>query len=213
MFKSRTSKKNSKLIVSDLLENYLDVKDTKNTKSKISNASKINKIKVDSNLTNSKRSEIKRKRTRERKNLNKKIILKSKEDDKILMISKLNDKDNETVNLVLNEKLSKLNEIDSLNDSELIQLQNEVFQLRKKSLNVDQVHESILSNRERNERKVLNHMKRDDAIVGITPGLAMPGESDDESDEDDDDGQQQQQQNQLGDDNLSNFKDDFDDYS
>lgn len=213
MFKSRTSKKNSKAVVSELLENYLDVKDGKSnrkTASSASNASKINKIKVESAQTTFKRSEIKRKRTKERKSLNKRIVQKSREDEAILKITKLNDKDIETVNATLKERLAKLKDIDSLNDMELVDLQNEVFSLRQQSLNLDQIHESVLSNRERSERKLLNHLKRDDAIVGTTPGLAMPGESDDESDDDENDADGDQT---GAADDLSNFKDDFDDYS
>lgn len=207
MFQSKQSKRKSRAVVADMLQGFMGVAEEKRVSSG-NDAVKINSLALNAPLVKTNRGVAKRQRVKNRKAQNKRIVAKSRTERDLERISKLNQGDAETVKAVLDKKLAQLKAVDGLHDDDLVDLQAEVFALRKQSLNLDTVHEAALSNRERRERAMLADMHRDDAKVGVTPGLAMPGDSDDESEsEADDDGPP------AHDDALANFKDDFDNYN
>lgn len=209
MFQSKSSKKQSKQVVDSLLSDYLNVTPKSHTAksgaSKKSQASKIEKISKDSNVASVERIQFQRKKSKQRKSLNKKLLANEAKSQLLIKQSRLANGDAEIVQEVLNDRLDKLKQLDSLNDAELIGLQNEIASLRNK-VSQDDVHEAVLSNRERNERRLQKVLHKDDATVGLTPGLAMPGQSDDEDESEEDD-------DEDAEDALDNFKDDFDDYN
>lgn len=209
MFQSKSSKKQSKQVVDSLLSDYLNVTPKSHTAksgaSKKSQASKIEKISKDSNVASVERIQFQRKKSEQRKSLNKKLLANEAKSQLLIKQSRLANGDAEIVQEVLNDRLDKLKQLDSLNDAELIGLQNEIASLRNK-VSQDDVHEAVLSNRERNERRLQKALHKDDATVGLTPGLAMPGQSDDEDESEEDD-------DEDAEDALDNFKDDFDDYN
>jgi hypothetical protein len=214
MFKSKKSKTQSLDTVDKLLSTYLQTSDKKILKSK----NKINKkhqastiLEMNSKLGNFKKNKIdlKKSKQKERKIRNKEMKKHELINEKIIRQSKLNNKDEEIINEIINKKLKDLKRIDFVSKNEdLIDLQNDILNLTKiestkKKLN-DLKDKRLLAAKRKNAKLDAFNEKIEKgyiSITGLTPGLAQPG--DDDSDESED---------EEIDNGLHGFKDDFDNY-
>lgn len=215
MFKSKKSKTQSLDTVDKLLSTYLQTSDKKILKSK----NKINKkhqastiLEMNSKLGNFKKNRIdlKKSKQKERKIRNKEMKKHELINEKIIRQSKLNNKDEEIINEIINKKLKDLKRLDFVNKNEdLIDLQNDILNLTKtestkKKLN-DLKDKRLLAAKRKNAKLDAFNEKIEKghiSITGLTPGLAQPGD-DDDSDESED---------EEIDNGLHGFKDDFDNY-
>lgn len=217
MFQNKKTKQKSLNTVNNLLNTYLQVSDKKilkqTTKSKVTKghqASILNETNWKTGNFEDTQKKLKKSKKRERKIRNKEMKKNEEINNKIIRQSKIDKRDDKIIKEILNDKLKKLNKIDSINkDDELIELQNDVLNLTKTESTKTKLSElrdkQFLSKRKREaELDLFNDKiaKGQISVGGLTPGLAQPGEdSDEETDSDIEDNQQ-----------VGNFKDDFDDY-
>ncbi|TID28213.1 hypothetical protein CANINC_002646 [Pichia inconspicua] len=226
MFSSKKSKQQAINTVDNLLTTYLQTTDKKIAKSKQKAVKKGRKngqheattiLNMNAQVGNFKqnKADLKKFKEKERKLRNKELKRYKVIEEKIQRQSKLENGDENEINTVLEEKVSKITAVDKyLNDDEdLHELQEDVLsfstkQPTKEILKEITQKEQLAAKRRNAKLEDFNRKisRGHIAVAGLTPGLAQPGDDDTDSDEDDDD--------EVDDgSNLDNFKDDFDDYN
>lgn len=213
MFKNRSTKKKSLSTVDNLLSTYLQTSDKKISKSVKHNASSILESKAQSQKKRSK-SEMKKFKLKERKLRNKNLKRNQILNEKIDMLTKLQNGDDKLINDLVARKIDALKRLDSItNDSDLQELQNDVLNLISKESTKDKLKNSNERDQLRARISKLDNFSEKVSrgyisVNGLTPGLAQPGDDSDSEEDDDNYNQETQESSQL-----RNFRDDFDDYN
>jgi hypothetical protein len=222
MFKNKKTKQKSLSTVENLLSTYLQTSDKKIVKSqnKINKGHQASKIlDINSKLGNFKQNltDLKKNKRKERKIRNKESKKAEEIKEKIIRQSKLEVGDEDVINDIVNSKVKELNKLDFINnDEDVLELQNEVINLTSKQSTKETLKEmrdrKALESKRRNAKESAFNDKISKGYIsvgGLTPGLAAPGnDSDESSDEEDyDDG------NGKSNNDLADFKDDFDDFN
>ncbi|OUT22294.1 hypothetical protein CAS74_002010 [Pichia kudriavzevii] len=192
MFKNRSTKKKSLSTVDNLLSTYLQTSDKKISKSVKHNASSILESKAQSQKKRSK-SEMKKFKLKERKLRNKNLKRNQILNEKIDMLTKLQNGDDKLIN-DLELQNDVLNLISKESTKDKLKNSNERDQLRARISKLDNFSEKV-------SRGYIS-------VNGLTPGLAQPGDDSDSEEDDDNYNQETQESSQL-----RNFRDDFDDYN
>ncbi|GMM28280.1 hypothetical protein DAMA08_009960 [Martiniozyma asiatica (nom. inval.)] len=210
MFKSKESKKGSVNTVNNLLSTYLQMQDKSMLPRQKKNqqlATTIDRISKDTTTVKSLKHDQKKQKIKERKLRSKTIKLNSELKEKIEHLSKLEARDDKTMKNVIKNKVQKIKDLDGMDD-ELDRLQKDMLDSRRGQNTKQKLKKASLSSKKKNKLELAERAKNGSvAVVGLTPGLAMPGDSDDESSEDED--ENENDTNSA----LDGFKDDFDDYS
>lgn len=235
MFKNKKTKQQSLNTVDNLLSTYLQTTDKKILKSK----KKLDKGKKNDSINHkaSKLLEMNSQLGKFRENLTdlkkfkrKERLIRSKQlkkveeiNEKIIRQSKLINKDEDLINDIINSKVKQIEKKDLVNkDEDLLELQNDILKLTKVENTKNKLKElrseEVLANKRRNAR--INEFndkitKGYISVKGLTPGLAQPGDddSDEESSEEEDEEEEGISNSNKGKNNeLADFKDDFDDY-